>query len=388
MAHVQSRRFLPLVLLIIAGLGLILHRLRPPPDAGKRRDDAPSSPPVSAPGVQSNPPAATLPSPAAAPRPRTTSQKLADALEQTLAVLRDGTLEAKAAALNRLRQLLESTPPSAAIAAVRAFLATRQDASTGQGYAVGLGGRLDKAPTLRTFLLDELGAIARATGNSRDLAAASREILASPTSADEWSIAMRNLAWAEPNSGEYLNTKFRELLSQNQWLQKPTSGFLEAFDIPVHTHDAGSISLLAPLLRTQADQPVSVSRAAAIALDRLAEQSPLEVMNYLNSNPGTLADRAMLRADYFAKANLDDPSQRAALETYFSRTDVSDSEKAKSVEGLVSPGSFVSDSLLATTPVPDDSAKREKTLAKAATDWTQRFPAVASRLKALLQLNQ
>ena len=375
-------------LLLFADLILVWSRQHPSP--GEHAiPESPARPdqPVQRAAIQTHPTAGPLPSPSATVAARTISQALADALDQALAaLLREEAPDARAAALQRLKRLLESAPPSAAITAIRTFLSTGRDANSGQGYAIGVGGRLEKAPSLRTFLLDELGAIAKGSGDSQAMQAVAREILATPGSADEWSIALRNLAWADKSSGAFLNSKFAELVNQQQWTQNPTAGFLEAFDVPVYTHDAGSIAILAPLLQSQTDQPTSVSRAAAIALDRLAEQSPLEVMNYLNSNPGILSDSAMLRADYFSKADLGNDSQRTALETYFARADVSDSEKAKAVEGLVSPGSFVSDSLLSSQPPPDDSANRQKLLAKAANDWAGRFPAVSARLKVLLEL--
>lgn len=307
------------------------------------------------------------------------------ALDEALAQLQSGSVAGKRDALERLRSLLESAPAEEAIAAIREFLKSGKNAQTGLGYGVGPGGRLESAPTLRAFLLDELGAICKRSGNLQAAMDASAEVLSAPGSADDWSVALRNAAWADKNSSGFLNARFREMLGQSQWLQNPSVGFLESMDIPIYTGDVDAIGLLAPYLNRQGDVPLSVSRAAAIALDRLAEQNPLQVMNYLNANPSTLSDMSMMRADYFSKASLSDPAQRSALETYFSRPDVSDAEKTKAVDGLFAPGSFVADTLLSTEPPVTDPAVQKQMLTQLAGDWAKRFPAVGLRVKQLLQ---
>jgi len=331
-----------------------------------------------------NPPSISIPLKAAAASVLP-GKSLRTALESMLAALRGGSPESNRTGLERLRQLLESAPPAEAIAAVSEFLKSRRDAPTGLAYGLGSGGRLETAPTLRAFLLDELGALCKRSGNSQAVLDAATDVLASPGSADEWSLALRNVAWADKNSNEFLNTKFREMFGQSQWLQNPSAGFLEALDIPVYTQDAGAIAVLAPYLQRQPEMPLSLSRATAIALDRLAEQNPLQVMNYLNSNPGVLSDMAMMRADYFSKASLSDPAQRFALETYFSRADVADEEKVKAVAGLFAPGSFVADTLLATAPASPDPALQMQMLNQVANDWSKRFPVVGWRVKQLLK---
>ena len=378
-------RILPILTVVFLAAALFLLP-RAPREAPRR----PSNPP---PGIASSFVHAVsaidpLPAPrrlAAFPSPVPVRQSLHAAIESMLALLRKGSAGTHQAALLQLKQLLESSPLAEAIPAIREFLASNQDATTSMVYAVGSGGRLQTAPSLRTFLLDELGFLCKRGGDSQASLAVAQEILASPTSADEWSLALRNVAWASPDSAAFLNAKFRELLGQSQWLQNPSPGVLEAFDVPVYTQDPASISLLVPLLSQQPETASSLSRAAAVALDRLAEQSPLAVMNYLNSNTAVLSDMGMMRADYFSKANLSDPSQRVALETYFARTDVTDAEKAKSVEGLFSPGSFVSDNLLTSTPPAPDPALQMQILGQFANEWSKRFPKVGLQVKRLLQ---
>ena len=317
-----------------------------------------------------------------------TKNPIAEALRSALDTLRHGTPETNAIVLERLKRMLESMPAAETIAAIHEFLKSGQDSPTGLRFAIGEGGRLEGAPTLRTFLLDELGAISKGCGSAQTSLAAARDVLASPVSADEWSVAMRNVAWADPNSAPYLNQKFREMLGNPEWRQNPSTGLLEAFDIPVYTRDASSIAWLAPLLQRSPDTPPSVNRAAAVAFDRLAEQAPLQVMTYLNANTSVLSESPMMRADYFTKADLSDPAQRAALETYFSRADVTPAEKLKTVDGLAAPGSFVSDNLLTTTPPGPDPAVQTQLLQKAADAWAKRFPDVSAKIRGLLQVKR
>lgn len=298
--------------------------------------------------------------------------------------LERGTPEKNAAYLEQLARFLESMPPAEAIAAIRAFLASGRDAKTGLDYSVGSGGILASAPSLRVFLLDELGQLAKTGNDPASSLAVSREVLATPTSPDEWSLALRNVAWADKNSGDYLNQKFQQMLAQPTWTANPSTGLLESFDIPVFTQNVAIIPQMDKALQEQ-DNPAS--RAAAVALDRLAEASPLKVMNYLNGNPGVLADSPMLRADYFSKADLSNPEQVGALETYFSRTDVSPAEIAKVVDGLASPGSFVSNNLLTTSTPPDPDAKL-KSLEKTGPTWAGRFPTAYNQFLLIQQRNQ
>src|ERR1051325_4575270 len=60
-------------------------------------------------------------------------------------------------ALVHLRETIATGSTIEVVAAMRALLESRTDASTGQGFKIGGGGSLLEAPTLRTWLLDQLG---------------------------------------------------------------------------------------------------------------------------------------------------------------------------------------------------------------------------------------
>ena len=317
--------------------------------------------------------------PRATPSPAT-NPTLADRIGSVLAKLRGNAAGPEDLALLR-RELFAN--PVAGIAAIRRFLATHEDAATGQHFAVAGGGVLSGAPTLRLFLLDLLGQLSRQLRQG-DGAAVAREILAKKDSPDEWALALRNLAWDEPKSRPFLAQKMHEMLAYEPWLATPTSGMLEAFDVVVYSGDATFVPTLAELARGE-NPPLK--RAATVALDRLAESSTLAVMNFLNANPATIGDLPFVRADYFAKADLADAQQREAVERYLDRGDIAASEKTKFLHAVATPGSFVSDSLLTTSAPPDDGSARYPGIATAASEWarTNRFPPLREHVLWLIQ---
>ena len=65
---------------------------------------------------------------------------------------------------------------------------------------------------MRTFMMDELGTICQDAGTT-DAAEEARATLETKGSADEWAVAMRNLAQADPDgSKSFLAAKARELI--------------------------------------------------------------------------------------------------------------------------------------------------------------------------------
>ena len=297
-------------------------------------------------------------------------------IETVFQKLAEGTGTARDVAA--LRAALDNADPREAIAATIEFLRSGRDASTGQSFVVGEGGRLAQSPTLRVMLLDVLGVLSREL-KSDEAAAYSRVVLDTKNSADEWSIALRNVAWSDPAAKPYLSGKMRELSSYPPWRQHPTAGMVEAFDVAVFVKDPTLVPVLEENL---VSEQAALQRAAAIALDRLAERAPLEVMSYLNSNPALMAERPFVRADFFAKADLAQPAQRQAIEVYLGRGDVSHEEKAKLLNALTTSASFVADGLLTTAaPEPDETA-RQNAVAQATREWLMqnRFPQLRNEI--------
>ena len=311
--------------------------------------------------------------------PRTESP--ANMLTRIFDRLRSGNLQP--GELAALRRILLAADPHEAMAAILSFLATGQDARTGETFGIEKGGGLAGAPTFRVMLLDLLGRIARDTGSDEALTF-SKALLTRKTSADEWAIALRNIAWSAPEDRAYLASKMREMLAYQPWRLQPGAGFLEAFDVIVFTRDVTFAADLAAMATSEDD---ALKRAAAAAMDRLSEMAPLDVMNYLNSHPDEFSALPFLRADYFSKADLSQFQQRQAVEVYLARPDVTVAEKDKLLSVFASPGSFVGDTLVTDSAAADDPPQRTAGLRSAVGDWLKgnRFPALANALAQLQQ---
>ncbi len=293
--------------------------------------------------------------------------------------LRSG--QAGPADLAQLAEELSAADKRQAFRAILDFLSTGQDAATGAEFVPGSDGQLASAPTLRIALMDLLGKLSNQTGGG-EAAAVARSVLERKDSADEWAISLRNIAQHEPRSTAYLAGKMQELLSNAPWLARPSAGMLEAFDLTVFIKDP---KLIPPLAAMVGGENPPLQRAAAVALDRLSEAAPFQVMSYLNQNPKVMADHPFIRADYFSKANLGDPQQRQAVEMYISRPDVGLAEKTKLLKGLLAPASFVSENLLTQPPPPVDDSVRLATLEKTVGEWIKvnRFPELQPELQRL-----
>ena len=310
--------------------------------------------------------------------------------DQALAVLRDPAVKDKRPALAALREALDRAgrnPADAAvaIAAVREFLARGEDAPTGERFHVSQGGALSEAPTVRTLLMDRLGSLARTAGTD-DARQVANETFGSKGSADEWALALRNVAWADPDgSRALLADKTREMLAYGPWRATPSGGFMEAFDAAAYSRDA---TLMGDFARLAAEA-TPLRQAALVGADRLTAEAPLAVANYLNDNPNVLADRPLVRADYLGKLDLADPAQRAAAEAYLDRTDVDTAEKVKFLGRLEQPAYFASDSLL-TAPQPGVNATglaHRETVNTVAGQWLtgNRFPVLQAPLTELVE---
>ena len=375
-------------LLILALLWVVQHLPAP-----RKTVNAPAA--VAAPtGAASNAGSQVKPAPPLALDPG--ARKAADAKEaiaqlnnviaNALAVLRDPANPNKKAALDALREALRSADPLVAIAAMRQFLASKQDAPTGLGFKVGQNGLLVDAPTLRTFLMDQLGSISSQAGTI-DAAEVGRETLSEKTSPDEWAVAMRNVAWSDPDgSKSFLAAKARDLIEYTPWQQLHSGGYLEAFDVAAYSGDASLFNDLAPL----AHDPSPVQQAALVAMSRLAAMSPDKVSTYLNSHPDVLADRPLIRADYMGDVDLSDAAQLAQAEAYLQRADVSLEEKSKFLGRLGLPAGFVSNNLLTPPQVPMDIFARRTLVNQTASTWLNsgQFPALQAPLQKLVTFTQ
>jgi len=268
--------------------------------------------------------------------------------------------------LAALLQALSSTPTNEASRAIREFLDSKADASTGQGFKIGGHGVLNEAPTLRAALLDHLGQIDPAAA-----AVYAREILSRPDSADEWAVALRNLAWGDksPEGRALLQQKVGELLRNESWQHNPSTGYLEAFDVAVYLGGVNLVPALSELVRKQ-DNP-AVAHAAFLTFDRMVINEPGQLLAALQADPATMQGREATRADYFARADVRDPQQRQVLESYLLDPRIGAAELAKFAGIFPNANFMISQNLLTPTPTPDHSTlvNRDAESLRIIQDW-------------------
>ncbi|MBL49911.1 MAG: hypothetical protein CMP28_13310 [Roseibacillus sp.] len=214
-------------------------------------------------------------------------------------------------ALLSLRKKLAGKPRREAIAAIEEFLGRGSDRATGMELRVGRGGTIEGWPTLRVFLLDLLleidpGAAARI----------SRGILAAESSADEWAIALRNVARGEgPGANrDYLRKRTEALIANPEWQARPSIGYLNAFDVLVYAKATETQPLLSGLVRRK-DRP-DLAHAAFLTLDRLVQREPVEMLTRLKGDRALQKSRPQMTAQQFARADLRDNSQRAIVRSW------------------------------------------------------------------------
>ncbi len=223
--------------------------------------------------------------------------------------------------LAELRARLASLPTNEAVAEVRRLLDSRTDAPTKLGFKINASGALDEAPTLRTFLLDEMARLDPAAA-----AEYAKIILASKDSPDEWAVALRNLARgdASAEARALLEQKTGELLRHEPWQREPSVGYLEAFDTAVFVGGTGLLPVLSDLLRRK-DNP-AVAHASFLTLDRLVLNDATATLTALQAAPEWMEGREQTRANYFARGDVRDARQREILEQYFSNPNLSTAE--------------------------------------------------------------
>jgi hypothetical protein len=334
MKPATSRRLRPLTGSLLIALAALLGWL-----AFSKKSDPPSlaqkAPPVryapaSSPALSS--PSATSPKPALAATLPSAGARAA--LLHTLAALRAlqgaGTITDTQARelLDHLRAELAAGNLAVTVAAIVEFLVGGEDAATSLAFAMEDGGALSAAPSLRTFLLDQLGQLDPVAA-----AGFSREFLALPLSPatipDESSLCLRNLAWGSPGplaaaDRILFDARATALLQNTDWAARPSAGFLEGFDAVVFS---GNPALVAPLARIMNGAAAASTRHAAhIAMDRLALAGDSAVIAAIATEP-SLSEQPGLRASLLARADVTNAAQRAIIETYLRDPSVGETEK-------------------------------------------------------------
>lgn len=213
--------------------------------------------------------------------------------------------------LDSLREKLLARSASEAVAEIEKFLLNGGDRGTGLTLKIGAGGKIEGWPTLRIFLLDLLLQI-----DPEAAARISRDILAKETSADEWAIALRNVAKGERTveNRDFLRKKTEELITNSEWQSEPSIGYLNAFDVLVYSGATQSSPLLSSLIQ-QKDRR-DLAHASFLTMDRLVQRQPVDMLTRLSADRALQESRPEMTAQQFARADLRDSGQKALVKTW------------------------------------------------------------------------
>lgn len=231
---------------------------------------------------------------------------------------------------------------------VELFFGSGSDASLDGSFAVGGDGFLVESPTLRVWLLDQWARL-----DPLLAAAFARELLNFSSSPDEWAVALRTLAAGDSSveGRQVLAAKTHELLANLDWVVDPSSGFLQAFDVPVYLEQTEFVPPLTRLLRNT--NQMAVAHAAFLALDRLTIASTEKFLSEYLREPEMFAGREEVRAGYFARADVSDSGQRNLVERYLFQGMKSDDELATFVGLFPNANRTISQNLLTKVTPPN-----------------------------------
>lgn len=228
------------------------------------------------------------------------------------------------AILEELRTGIRSADSQEAAAAIEDFLKTAKDAPTRLPFVVGPEGLLDLAPTLRTALLDLLGALDPILALE-----VSRRVMDEMKSPDEYALALRNLAWNDVDGDlrSELSGRLEQVLAFGDWVSKPSSGFLEALDASVEISSKQAFdSIVGVGVQAVGSSNSSLSRAAFVALDRMVLRNPGLLVDAFDADPALRGLPAEQRASLMSRLDVTDPKQRETLVHYLSTTTHGDGE--------------------------------------------------------------
>lgn len=228
--------------------------------------------------------------------------------------------------LREFTQKAFASNPDAAAAALLEFLRSGEDLSTSLGFVVGEAG-LDEWPSLRAFLLDLLGKI--------DLEMARRyaleTVIPAKSSTVEYAVSLQilwNHGGAEKPTQE-LTQAWLGCLEKPDWSARPDAAWLESLDFASRIPEA-TPEFLKASTDWLADPENVVERVGAVdlALERMAVQEPVAIMEALLQDPSLLSlGRGIYeRSQIFARVSLNDSKQQKLLARYLERLDPASQE--------------------------------------------------------------
>ncbi len=290
-----------------------------------------------------------------------------DAVSSVFAALRAGTTTDHARqSLLDLRNSLTDMPKDEALALIRGFLASGEDRATGLSFEISGDGSLTEWPSFRTFLLDFLLALDPVAA-----AAIGREILATPTTADEWALALRNVARGEAldESAAFLRGKTEELINNPAWQADPSIGYLNSFDVLVHIEATDSAPLLSGLVQRKDRR--DLAHAGFLTLDRLVQRQPLDLLSRLAADSALRQSRPEMVAQQFARADVRDPAQQQLMKSWLLDPERTPAE-LRSFAGIYPNNNrFVSNNLLTreSAQAGEDLAAHDRAALQTVANW-------------------
>jgi hypothetical protein len=226
----------------------------------------------------------------------------------------------------RLREAIRSeADEEAAAAAIAEFLRNGEDVPTGRPFLVGPDGVMAEVPSLRTALLDLLPTL--------DPAAAleiARTIIRQRQSPDEYALALRNVAWNDQNgdlAGE-LTQAFDRMLDHSPWLEHPSAGFLESFDVALQVPSPALFKRISGIAENRPlDQDDPLLHAACMTLDRMILRQPELLSTAWHQNPAWLENAPDQRASLMSRLDLEREDHRAMFLDYLASPRLSAAER-------------------------------------------------------------
>ena len=112
----------------------------------------------------------------------------------------------------------------------------------------------------------------------------------------------------------YLRERTEALINTPAWQADPCIGYLNAFDVLVHTNATASTPLLASLIQ-QKDRR-DLAHAGFLTLDRLVQRQPATELPLLAADRPLQQSRPETVAQQFARADLRDAAQQALVKSW------------------------------------------------------------------------
>ncbi|MBE2283562.1 MAG: hypothetical protein IAE77_08870 [Prosthecobacter sp.] len=282
--------------------------------------------------------------------------------------------------LIELKSALRQMDTKEAVKWIQAQLRSGEDTSFQLDLVLDAGQNLSGWPSWRVFLLDLLYLTDPETA-----AFSSKELLATSRSPDEWAVAMRNLARVGTED-ELLKSKSAELLRHKEWQKTPSAGYLEAFDVIVHTRNTE----LTPDLLAHCDErdAKAVRHASFLTLDRLVMADPAKVLPDLARSASSHPKSGLMLSNMIARADVADPVQRQAVETYLLDPKRTDDELRGFASVFPNANVAVSHNLLTKTPTLQGAelAVRDRNSLETVSRWLsdERFKTVHGSLRTIV----